>query len=78
MMKRLLTFCLLLGLTGCWTPSPSEMKPQDAKAIINSMQFVKHANGLCFGIVNTQRLSTSGRLTESISITQVDCEKAGL
>ena len=76
-MKRLILLTLLLTLIGC-TPAPVELKPDEAKRLVEKIEFVKHPNGVCFGILNTVKINTALNVSESISLTTVDCDSVGL
>jgi hypothetical protein len=64
-MKVYLVVALLaLSVASCAPYSPSE---QDATSDLSNMRFVRHANGLCFGVI---RFATYGGM-EGVSITNV-------
>lgn len=64
----------LVALTGC-TPSAIPTDKQDAQNAVDSMVFVKNTKtGLCFGIISSQSVTSSGGST-SMSATNVPCDK---
>lgn len=76
-MKYLILSALILTLAGC-TPAPVELKPDEAKQLVEKIHFVKHQNGVCFGILNTVKINSALNVSESVSLTTVDCESVGL
>lgn len=69
---------LLAGCDGLLTPDPIKTKPSDAQALVDHIVYVKAKNGICFGVVSVDRLSTGGHLAENQMLVTVDCEKVGL
>lgn len=69
---------VIIGLAGCLTPDPVKTKPEDAKSLVNSIEYVKAKNGLCFGVSSVRRMSTNGAMAENQMLVVVDCEKVGL
>lgn len=68
----------LAGCDGLLTPDPIKTKPSDAQALVDHITYVKAKNGICFGVVSVDRISTGGHLAENQMLVTVDCEKAGL
>lgn len=62
-----------LALTGC-SPTPEPATQKDAQELVDSMTYVKAKNGACFAVMQTGRLNSSITYSESVSVTQVDCD----
>ncbi len=80
-MKNILISALaILSLTACglFTPEPVITKASDAKALVDSIVYVKAKNGLCFGVTGVGKLSTAGHYNESQMMVLVNCEAVGL
>lgn len=75
-MKKLLLVMSVCFLAACSKPTTTDIA--DAKALVDSMTYVKAKNGLCFGVATYERLSTSISLANHLVITSVDCKAVGL
>lgn len=67
-------------LAGCnwFQPLVEETKPQQVSEIVESFQYIKAKNGLCFGVTTTARLNTGGNFAYNNHVVNVSCEKIGL
>lgn len=72
-MKALGLIVFAVIAAGC-TPKPVHMESQDAQKLVDAMVFVKHANGMCFGVINSERVTMRGDITQSVAVTQVACK----
>lgn len=72
-MKKLLvlsTFAILL--TGC--VKPVEVKDEDAQKIVDSFIYKKDKKtGVCYGVMETQRVSSNFSVANNIIVTYVPC-----
>lgn len=75
----LITICLLSGcVKDFFAPEVTQTSQQDAQTYVDSLVFVKHKNGLCFGVTTYNKMSTNISQSTSIIVTNVPCEKVGL
>jgi len=70
---KYLIFLLILPLAACFEPEVEVTKPQDAKALVESLVYVKANNGLCFGVTTTSRISTNATMALNNLIVHVPC-----
>ncbi len=73
-MKTMLMI-VLMTIVGC-SVNPSKVSKNYAKKFVESMTFVKHSNGLCFGIVASRKTGQTD--STGIAITEVTCSDVGL
>lgn len=76
-MKWLILVGALL-LTGCLEPEVERTEPLHAKKLIESLQYIKAKNGLCFGVTTVSRKNTNGVVAMNNIVVNVNCDEAGL
>jgi hypothetical protein len=78
-MKVCLLALAIVLFTGCTLkPEPVETKSNDAQEIVNSLEYVKAKNGLCFGVSTVMKMSTNMSFSNNVVVVSVDCAKVGL
>jgi hypothetical protein len=70
-------FVFVALLFGC-TPQPKETNSDDAQTLVNAMTYVKAKNGVCFGVVTVDRVSSNAIIATNQMIVPVECSKIGL
>lgn len=79
-MRIISCFVVMFFLSGC-APTLNEIERDeevDVQSIVKSMRFVKHPNGLCFGVVMSDSIALRMSVHRSIAIVPVDCGMVGL
>ena len=68
-------FCsvILVFVVAC-TPSPMVTKPDDAKRLVDSLEYVQAKNGLCYGVSTVKRVSSNGSVAENQMLVHVPCD----
>lgn len=75
-MKILFVFFLMIFLFGCeelMKPSVEKTTQEDGQKLVNSLQYFKASNGLCFGVTTTSRMNTGGNIAYNAYLVSVDC-----
>jgi hypothetical protein len=64
-----------ISLTAC-TPEPVEVSGDTAKQFAGKIAYVRdNRTSLCFGVAESSRMDSGGKLSYSIAMTEVPCEK---
>lgn len=71
-----LVFLLLVGCD--MRPKVVPTPPDEAKQLVNSFQYTKADNGLCFGVTTTKRMSSNATVAINVIVVHVPCDAVKL
>lgn len=67
---------LSLVLVGCFEPKVTKIEEADAQKVVDSFIYKKDKNtGICYGVLETKRMSTNFTFAQSLIVTYVPCSE---